>query len=502
MGTMELPLMSVERSFEAWEEVQRQGQDFADKLTQGVTGLIQSHMTHQSFPWPNPPNPLKIDFEFDFELPVVAKNLVPREFALGIEKSGGNGVSAVLDVGCRIGQAGAEIGACLNGLVQQLWRGLPFGFRGSDDVGGNVGVIRVCGDGIGERNSDGLIGGRGGDLGLMAEQLRDLSFGENGGEWDDMNDDEVSEFNLKIAGSQGSVNMMSSYDSRTQEVEGSIAARGNSWRLETSSGRSTPGNESSSLFLVQLGRLLFIRDTTLLLAIPISKQHLLWYGYDRKNDLHSLCPAYWSKHRRWFLMSMICLNPLTCSFMDLQFPNGQLTYVAGERVTTSAFLPVSGGLLQVQGQYPGDFRFSFSCKNKWGTHITPCFQLPDKSFALGFNQALAWEQSGLMLRPTVQLSLCPTLGGSNPGLQAELVHSVKEHLSLICGCSLKPCSSAFASDDSAFASHNSAFASVSLGRSKWNGNVGSSGIVVRVEMPLGSVGRPAFSVQLNSGIEA
>lgn len=40
-----------------------------------------------------------------------------------------------------------------------------------------------------------------------------------------------------------------------------------------------------------------------------------------------------------------------------------------------------------------------------------------------------------------------------------------------------------------------------LGRSKWNGNIGSSGVVVKVETPLDNVGRPAFSVQLNSGIE-
>ena len=87
-------------------------------------------------------------------------------------------------------------------------------------------------------------------------------------------------------------------------------------------------------------------------------------------------------------MSMICLNPFTCvsqccylvpqvvfkrfgsncfiswlqSFMDLQFPNGQLTYVAGEGLNTSAFLPLFGGLFQVQGQYPGETKFSFSCK--------------------------------------------------------------------------------------------------------------------------------------------
>lgn len=48
--------------------------------------------------------------------------------------------------------------------------------------------------------------------------------------------------------------------------------------------------------------------------------------------------------------------------MDLQFPNGQLTYVSGEGLTVSTFVPFYGGLLQAQGQYPGDMRFSYSCK--------------------------------------------------------------------------------------------------------------------------------------------
>lgn len=42
---------------------------------------------------------------------------------------------------------------------------------------------------------------------------------------------------------------------------------------------------------------------------------------------------------------------------------------------------------------------------------------------------------------------------------------------------------------------------VQIGRSKWNGNVGNSGLVLRVDAPLCSVGRPSFSVQINSGIE-
>uniref|UniRef100_A0A7N2MB32 Uncharacterized protein n=1 Tax=Quercus lobata TaxID=97700 RepID=A0A7N2MB32_QUELO len=286
---------------------------------------------------------------------------------------------------------------------------------------------------------------------------------------------------------RGIINITSTYDSRTRDVESSLVARGDLWRLESSHGSSSSGNDNSSLFLVQLGPVLFVRDTTLLLPVHLSKQHLLWYGYDRKNGMHSLCPAVWSKHRRWLFMSMLCLNPLACSFVDLQFPNGQLTYVSGEGLTTSAFLPLCGGLLQAQGQYPGEMRFSFSCKNKWGTRVTPMVQWPDKSFTLGLAQALAWQRSGLMVRPTFQFSLCPTFGGSNPGLRAELIHSVKEQLSLILGC--------------AFVTHPSAFASISLGRSKWNGNVGNSGIVVRVDTPLSSVGRPSFSVQINCGIE-
>lgn len=81
---------------------------------------------------------------------------------------------------------------------------------------------------------------------------------------------------------QGMINVTSTYDSRTQEVDGSLVARGDLWRVEASRGGSTSGNENSSLFLVQLGPLLFVSDSTLLLPLHLSKQHLLWYGYDRK----------------------------------------------------------------------------------------------------------------------------------------------------------------------------------------------------------------------------
>ena len=41
---------------------------------------------------------------------------------------------------------------------------------------------------------------------------------------------------------------------------------------------------------------------------------------------------------------------------------------------------------------------------------------------------------------------------------------------------------------------------IQVGRSKWNGNVGGPGIVLRVDTPLTDVGRPYY-VQIDSGIE-
>jgi hypothetical protein len=48
--------------------------------------------------------------------------------------------------------------------------------------------------------------------------------------------------------------------------------------------------------------------------------------------------------------------------LDLQFPNGQLTYSAGEGISASGFLPLFGGLLQAQGKLFGESRVSFSVK--------------------------------------------------------------------------------------------------------------------------------------------
>ncbi|XP_008792306.1 uncharacterized protein LOC103708959 isoform X2 [Phoenix dactylifera] len=411
--------MSVERSLEAWEEVQRHGQDLADRLAQGLTGLIQSHMSPPGFSWPSP-----LKKPFDLDLPAFHVSGQP-DLAAG-------GVSAFLDIGSRLGQAGAEFGACLNGVVQQFFRQLPVPFR--QDEGGAVAAVLPAA----ERRAGG-----GNVLGLAVEQFGDRGFSEAAaaGSSDEWGDEEGLGFDVKASGHlkrpRGIINITSTYDTRTHDVESSLVARGDLWRVEASHGGSTSGNESSPLFLIQLGPVLFVRDTTLLLPVHLSKQHLLWYGYDRKNGMHSLCPALWSKHRRWLLMSMICLNPPAC--------------------------------------------------NKKGTRITPMVQLPDKSFSVGVAQAIAWKRSGLMLRPSIQFSICPTFGGSNPGIRAELIHSIKEELNLIYGCSCTE--------------HPSAFASLSLGRSKWNGHVGSSGIVVRVETPLSNIGRPSLLVQLNSGFE-
>lgn len=47
-------------------------------------------------------------------------------------------------------------------------------------------------------------------------------------------------------------------------------------------------------------------------------------------------------------------------------------------------------------------------------------------------------------------SLSPTFGGNDPGLRAELVHSVKDKLNLIYGCSYSTYPTAFASASVSF----------------------------------------------------
>lgn len=183
--------MSVERSFEAWEEVQRHGQDLADRLAQGFTDLIQSHMTNPpAFPWPNPQKS-KL---FDLELPGHSFNR--RDFGVLTDNTGINGVSAILDIGNRIGQAGADFGAGLNGLVQQFFRSLPVPFRQEEGVGMEVRM---------DSKRINLGVGVDGELGLVSDRLRDYGFVENTttGKLDDPSDEQTGGFNLKPVGHIG-----------------------------------------------------------------------------------------------------------------------------------------------------------------------------------------------------------------------------------------------------------------------------------------------------------
>lgn len=158
-------MMSVERSFEAWEEVQRHGQDLADKLAQGFTGLI--HITPPSFQWPNPPTP-KL-FEVDFP----TQNFIKSDFGLSVDNSPINGVGAIFDIGNRIGQAGVDFGACVNGVVQQFVRRLPVPFRHDESVGLSIGTEGHC-----TKASMGITMQE--DLGSLKERFKDYGIPENG----------------------------------------------------------------------------------------------------------------------------------------------------------------------------------------------------------------------------------------------------------------------------------------------------------------------------------
>nr|DAD48177.1 TPA_asm: hypothetical protein HUJ06_018114 [Nelumbo nucifera] len=265
--------MSVQISFEAWEEVQRHGQDLADRLAQGFTGLLHSHINQSSFSWPTPQKPKLFDVEFPNQ------SFGKREFGLATDNSGINGVSTIFDIGNRLGQAGAEFGACLNGVVQQFFRRLSVPFR-QDEI--EVAPLRVDAE---TRRRDVVVDRRE-DFESLAEQFREYGFAENNYTSDKLMDEESFTFNPKSAQHfgkpQGIINITSTYNSRTHDVESSLVSRGDLWRVEASHGGSTSGNENSPLFLVQLGPVLFVRDRTLLLPVHLSKQHFLWYGYDRK----------------------------------------------------------------------------------------------------------------------------------------------------------------------------------------------------------------------------
>jgi len=182
--------MSVERSFESWEVMQRHGQDWVGKLAEGFTGLIQSRITQSPFLWPATAKLFDVEFEFP------SHNFLAREFGVDIDNHGINGVGAILDMGGKIGQAGADLGACLNGLVQQFFRSIPIPFmQGENDKG----LAKVHHTEIGGQGRQRIVVA-GKELDSLAEQLGNLRFCEDDDAIDGVAEDELSGFNLKIAG--------------------------------------------------------------------------------------------------------------------------------------------------------------------------------------------------------------------------------------------------------------------------------------------------------------
>lgn len=178
--------MSAERSFEAWEEMQRHGQDIADRLAQGFNGLLHhTHMSAPSFAWPAPPKHKLFDVEF----PVVTP---PSVDPAAIH----DGVSAIFDIGNKLGQAGVQFGACLNGVVQQFFRRLlPQMPLPPTQYGRNEAFIRT--EFAGRQLDD--VGFEHGkyNFGLETERLSDYGYLEAGVDEDDCIDEDTLGQNLK-----------------------------------------------------------------------------------------------------------------------------------------------------------------------------------------------------------------------------------------------------------------------------------------------------------------
>ncbi|KAH7424488.1 hypothetical protein KP509_11G011100 [Ceratopteris richardii] len=500
--------MSVERAIEGWEEVQRHGQDFADRvgaLAQGLGCMLQSHMRLSGLPTLLP---LQLtDSSLD-------RQWMHRSRPCGvdavIQQKHFVDDAAIQDLGYQLGQVGAAIGAYVGSFVHSAMNYIPWPFHKdtlsetlpdvihsqpvmSLEPQVNHTIWRTSDEDSGRRGTtaSGIFGSFSSEEDDI-EEISDLE--EDYGVAVDasmLSREQIHAFLTKsqrhFQRQRSSINVTTTFDSRTQEVESSFVARGDLWRAEASHGSDTSAS-GSPLFLLQIGPILVVRDSTLLLPVHLSKQHLLWYGFDRKNGMHSLCPAIWSKQRRWLLMSMVCLNPFTCSFLDFQFPNGQCTYIAGEGLSSGTFFHAFGGLVQAQGRYPGDLKVSFSRKVGWGTRITPIIQIPDNSLSLDIVQQLAWQQTGAMVRPTVELSVTPTFGGRNAGWKAEIAHFPKEKFSVAGGFAntIQP----------------TVFASVAVGRSQRNGtHSGSSGFELVVEAPVDNINRTSFTLKLSSGVD-
>lgn len=109
--------------------VQRHGQDLADRLAQGFSGLLLHAHPPQLPPW-SPPAllPPKLAIPFDIDLPVVP-------FVDGVRRGGVDlpavAVSSLVEIGGRLGQAGYELGAAVQQLARQVPVPLPFRAEGA-----------------------------------------------------------------------------------------------------------------------------------------------------------------------------------------------------------------------------------------------------------------------------------------------------------------------------------------------------------------------------------
>jgi len=405
--------MELERHYlGALDDVKRQGQGVLDCLTavaEGLKGSLQSHVPQHIPPLPTLPFPSDLSFLMPAPSPQILLSSLPSpwpwsssfdqfthpaasrfgsdmKLAHPLNIGAGFPESFAIqhlgqDVSTHVGQAGAVIGSYLSDLAGSLMQGFSGPIEKADDSSLHsfeaASLMSSSKSHTGPTHA--FSEGQDSDVRSWTDSARSTSRKESGGRYDDsltfqkvqdmeeVADEDVISIlaqNAGPPGSRSSAFVSTAFSSRTQDIETSVVARGDLWRVE-----ATQGGTSTPLFLLQLGPILFVRASTLLLPVHLSKRHCLWYGFDRKEGLHSLCPAVWSKHRRWLAMAMLSVNPISCSFLDLQFPNGQITYVAGDGLAGSAFTTTKGGLLQVQGRFPGDTKISYSYKNKWGDTV-------------------------------------------------------------------------------------------------------------------------------------
>lgn len=131
----------------------------------------------------------------------------------------------------------------------------------------------------------------------------------------------------------------------------------------------------------------------------------------------------------------LCLNSpfesIGQSFMDMQFPNGQLRYVAGDGFTARGFLPLGGsGIVQAHGKFPGEKRLSFSYKvstlphpsqnvSAFSAHITTESQKPRHDLS-----RCSAERQRRQRHPDRPVAGQVPLAGASPGA---LLEEVRPH---------------------------------------------------------------------------